>query len=218
VPLKLKELGAGDITNAVLNKALAYTVVFLLAPIVSFRSDRTRTCWGRRIPYLLWSTPFVGLFLVLIGYYDSLTNLVTGGAAQVTLMGITITKATATLMVIGTLMIGWDFRDILVQQREAEIAPQEPDEDQAGVAEGADLKLRLGFGEPAAEPGGPRRFGLAAFVLRRGGEGRGGGLDRLDRLFGSGHPSPRDLRRRIPRRRILRNFRRILTRPDYSIA
>ena len=114
LPLKLKEMGASDTANSVLNKTLAYTITFFLAPWVSFRSDRTRTRWGRRIPYLLLSTPFVGLFLCAIGYYDSLTTLFTGGAEQVRFLGMTITKQTAAILVIGALMVGWDFANIFV--------------------------------------------------------------------------------------------------------
>jgi maltose/moltooligosaccharide transporter len=114
LPLKLKELGAGDTTNMVLNKTFAYAMAFLFAPLVSFRSDRTRTRWGRRLPYLIWSTPFVGLFLILIGYYDTLTNLFTGGADQVQFLGATLGQGTVKLIVFGALLIGWDFANIFV--------------------------------------------------------------------------------------------------------
>jgi len=114
LPLKLKSLGAGDTTNAFLNKTIAYTVVFLLAPIVSVRSDRTRTRWGRRIPYLLWSAPFVGLFLVLIGHYESIANLFAGNATELKILGVAISRSTLTLIVLAVLIIGWDFANIFV--------------------------------------------------------------------------------------------------------
>src|SRR2546430_10284415 len=114
LPMKLKEIGAGDTTNSVLNGTIAYTITFFLAPMVSVRSDRTRTRWGRRIPYLFWSTPFVGLFLVLIGCYDSLTNLVIGHAAQVSLLGFTLTRAGVSIFILGTMLVGWDLANIFV--------------------------------------------------------------------------------------------------------
>ncbi len=114
LPLKMKHLGAGDTSIAVVNTTIARTVVFLLAPIVSVWSDRTRTRWGRRIPYLLWSAPFVGLFLVLIGHYEGLTNLLAGDSAQFSILGMTIGRTPLTLLVLGGLVIGWDFANIFV--------------------------------------------------------------------------------------------------------
>lgn len=54
-----------------------------LTPLIGFLSDRTRTRYGRRIPYLLIGAPISALFLALIpvGWATSLTVLV--GAAVV---------------------------------------------------------------------------------------------------------------------------------------
>ena len=112
LPLKLNELGAGDTMNAVLNKTFAYSVVFFLAPVVSFRSDRTRTRWGRRIPYLFWSAPFMGFFLILIGLYEPLTRMITGGADQVMFLGYTVSRTTVAVTVIGVLIDGSDLAGI----------------------------------------------------------------------------------------------------------
>ncbi len=40
----------------------------VVCPIVSFKSDRTRSRWGRRIPYVLVSVPFLSLMLLAIGW------------------------------------------------------------------------------------------------------------------------------------------------------
>ncbi len=72
LPLKLNQLGANDTVNAILNKSISYAVIFFLAPLVSVWSDRYRSRIGRRIPFLLWSTPLVGLFMIMIGSYDKL--------------------------------------------------------------------------------------------------------------------------------------------------
>ena len=45
---------------------------FIINPIVSTRSDRTRSRWGRRIPYLLFTPPFTALFLILLGWSDQI--------------------------------------------------------------------------------------------------------------------------------------------------
>jgi len=114
LPFKLKDMGASDTTNQVLNRSIAYAIAFLFAPAVSMHSDRHRGRWGRRIPYLLWSTPFVGLFLVLIGYYDSLTNLVLGTTEAVSFLGLEIGRSSVALIVIGALFIGYDLSNIFV--------------------------------------------------------------------------------------------------------
>lgn len=113
-PVKLKELGAGDVTNAVLSKTMAYSVAFLLAPWVSTKSDRTRTRMGRRMPYMFWSTPFVGLFLVGIGLYEPLTKLMTHGADHANIMGFTISSSSLTIAVLGLMIVCWDFANIFV--------------------------------------------------------------------------------------------------------
>ena len=81
--------------------------------MVSFRSDRTRTRWGRRIPYLFWSTPFMGLFLVLIGCYEALTSLFTGGAEQVHAARVAVQQhGDVDRRCIGVLIVGSDFAGI----------------------------------------------------------------------------------------------------------
>jgi Na+/melibiose symporter-like transporter len=112
--LKLKDMGASDMVNVLLNKTIAYVVVFLFAPAVSFRSDRHRGRWGRRMPFLFWSTPFVGLFIFLMGCYEPLTNLVTGGAATATIMGFTLSSTAVSLIVFGILFVAYDFSNICV--------------------------------------------------------------------------------------------------------
>ncbi len=114
LPLKLNDLGADDATVVILNKTLAYAIIFVFAPIVSFHSDRHRGRWGRRIPYLAWATPFVGLFMVLIGCYGDVVNLLIGNAAHATLLGFEISRKTLTLLVFGALFVGFDFANIFV--------------------------------------------------------------------------------------------------------
>jgi maltose/moltooligosaccharide transporter len=114
LPVQLSNMGASDVTNAVLSKTVAYSVAFLLAPWVSTKSDRTRTRFGRRMPYLFWSTPFVGLFLVGIGLYEPLTKLITRGADEANIMGLTITASNLKIAVLGVMIVCWDFANIFV--------------------------------------------------------------------------------------------------------
>jgi maltose/moltooligosaccharide transporter len=112
LPLKLNQMGANDTVNAVLNKSISYAVIFFLAPMVSVWSDRYRSRLGRRIPFLLWSTPLVGLFLILIGSYDKLTTVAMGQAEHLEVLGFTLTRKAVALGIMATAIIGFDFVNI----------------------------------------------------------------------------------------------------------
>ena len=70
LPLMLKNHNASNLTIGLLVGSLPSLLNFIINPIVSTSSDRTRSRWGRRIPYLLFSSPFVVLFLILLGWSD----------------------------------------------------------------------------------------------------------------------------------------------------
>ena len=77
----------------------------IMTPIVSFHSDRCRSRWGRRIPYMLFTAPFLCLFAVALGYSDDIftyfkAHLDENGA---------IPPMTAGLAVIGFFVIGFSF-------------------------------------------------------------------------------------------------------------
>lgn len=57
VQLMLKQMGASDMIAGLLIGSLPSAVTMLLGPVVSYRSDRHRSRWGRRIPYLFATTP-----------------------------------------------------------------------------------------------------------------------------------------------------------------
>ncbi len=109
MPLKLKALGASDTLNAAVNKSLAAFITFFMTPFISFRSDRHRGKTGRRIPFLRWSTPFVGLFMVLMGFSDSFAALLSGTSQVFQIAGLTITKPVLTLILISIFLVGFDF-------------------------------------------------------------------------------------------------------------
>ncbi len=111
---KLKDLGAGDFTIGLFNKTFGITIAFLFAPAVSMKSDRYRSPLGRRLPFLIWATPFVGIFLILVGCYNPITNFFTGGADAVQFLGMTLSSTTVTLIVIGALVVGYDVSNIFV--------------------------------------------------------------------------------------------------------
>jgi MFS family permease len=65
LPIILKQHGATDTEIALIVSSLTALMQLIVMPVVSYRSDRTRSPWGRRIPYIFWTTPFVSLLLGL---------------------------------------------------------------------------------------------------------------------------------------------------------
>jgi len=57
VQLMLKEMQASDMMAGFLIGSLPSAIGMLLGPVISYRSDRHRGRWGRRIPYLMITTP-----------------------------------------------------------------------------------------------------------------------------------------------------------------
>lgn len=72
LPLKLESLNSPNWLLSLIVTTIPSMMNFMINPIVSFRSDRYRSRWGRRIPFLLVATPFVTLFLILLGFSEEI--------------------------------------------------------------------------------------------------------------------------------------------------
>jgi Na+/melibiose symporter-like transporter len=66
VQLLLKRYHASDTLVMLLMTVLPTVIGMFLGPIVSFRSDRYRSRWGRRIPFLLIPTPVAALSMMAL--------------------------------------------------------------------------------------------------------------------------------------------------------
>lgn len=55
----LKSLNAGDFLVGLIIGSIPAAIGMIIGPIVAVKSDRTRTRWGRRVPFLLIPLPFV---------------------------------------------------------------------------------------------------------------------------------------------------------------
>ena len=67
-PLQVRDMGGNNKIVSILSITLPNILVFTVVPAVSFRSDRTRTRLGRRIPYILYTAPFLAAFLIALGW------------------------------------------------------------------------------------------------------------------------------------------------------
>ena len=70
MPLKLHDLGAPNWLLGMMMTTLSGGITFFLNPVISFKSDRFRSRWGRRIPFIVGSAPLLVACLVLIAFGD----------------------------------------------------------------------------------------------------------------------------------------------------
>jgi MFS family permease len=72
IPLKLNSLGASSTLMTILLSTLPSLLNTTICPWVSFKSDNHRGRFGRRIPFILYSMPFLVISLFLIGFSSQL--------------------------------------------------------------------------------------------------------------------------------------------------
>lgn len=68
LPLQIKSLEMPNWLIGVIVISIPSTLNVILNPIISTVSDRTRSRWGRRRPFMLFATPFISLFLCVMGF------------------------------------------------------------------------------------------------------------------------------------------------------
>jgi MFS family permease len=66
--LLLKHFNASDLLLGVLVTSLPQAMALVVTPIISYQSDRLRTRWGRRIPFLFATAPLAFLSMVGLAY------------------------------------------------------------------------------------------------------------------------------------------------------
>ena len=64
----LRKYEASDFLTSLLLGSIPACITVLVWPVVSVWSDRTRTRWGRRVPFLFFPTPFIFGAMVGLGY------------------------------------------------------------------------------------------------------------------------------------------------------
>ena len=68
LPLTLKEMGTSNQLIGLIVGSVPAAMNMVMNPVLSTWSDKFRSRFGRRIPFLLFATPFVTLFLLLVGW------------------------------------------------------------------------------------------------------------------------------------------------------
>lgn len=111
LPLTLKNLQASNLAISLLVSTIPSILNFIINPIVSFRSDRHRGRWGRRIPFLFWPTPLLSLFLVLMGFSPAIGRFLHGSVIS---RFSVISPTLVILVTIGVLMVCFQICNMFV--------------------------------------------------------------------------------------------------------
>lgn len=99
IPLRLKSLGCSSTVISIFLTTVPCLVLLFWNPIISTWSDRHRSRWGRRIPFLFGGTPFMVLILVGLGFSTQLGHFFSG------LLGGVISPATASIGMIAACLV-----------------------------------------------------------------------------------------------------------------
>jgi MFS family permease len=109
--VKFKSLGASSLSVSLLLSIIPMAINMGTNPIISFRSDRFRSRWGRRIPFIVVSMPFLVLLLIGVGYGDSLGYWL---HQNIEALSSRFHPNTVALLVIGILMTLFNFVNMFV--------------------------------------------------------------------------------------------------------
>lgn len=75
VQLALKSYGATNTFQSYVLVFIPHAVALLLQPVIAFKSDRYRSRWGRRIPFMLWTTPLTFFSMIGLAYCPWIADL-----------------------------------------------------------------------------------------------------------------------------------------------
>jgi len=106
MPLKLQQLNSPNLLIGLFLTTLPGILNATICPAVSFRSDRYRSKWGRRIPFMLLSSPFITLFLILIGFSDHISAVIA--------KSFSLNPNTTIFVLIGIFIVGFQFFNMFV--------------------------------------------------------------------------------------------------------
>jgi len=110
LPLKLKALGASNTSMSWIMTVLPNFLTTIVCPWVSFKSDRYRSRWGRRIPFILSTMPFLTISLILLGWSEPLTPVIRHLIPALA----SVAPATTTIWLIAIFLIVFQFFNMFV--------------------------------------------------------------------------------------------------------
>lgn len=109
MPIKFNALGTPNWVLGLILTTIPNLMNTVINPFVSFWSDRFRSPWGRRIPFLAGATPFLVIFLILLGYSEPIAHWIGR-----TFFGGENANLTVILIVIGVFMVCFQFFNLFI--------------------------------------------------------------------------------------------------------
>jgi MFS family permease len=110
LPLKLKSLGSSNWMLGLIMTTAPGILSVTVAPYISFKSDRYRSRWGRRIPFILTTMPFLCCSLAVIGLGDDLSATLQRNSEFLRQFA----PATVTIVLIAGFLIVFQFFNLFV--------------------------------------------------------------------------------------------------------
>ena len=110
LPLKLKDLGCSNWLMGLILTTAPGVLNMTVCPYVSFKSDRYRSRWGRRIPFIIWTMPFLCGSLALMGLGDDLCGMLQRNSEFLR----SFAPATITIVLIAVFLIMFQFFNMFV--------------------------------------------------------------------------------------------------------
>ena len=110
MPLKLKALGASNVLIGLLMTSIPSLLAVFMNPYISFKSDRYRSKWGRRIPFILFTLPPLCISLIGLAFGVDIAKFITTHVHM--LSG--YSPATLAIAIIGILLVVYLFFDQFV--------------------------------------------------------------------------------------------------------
>ena len=110
LPIRLKDLGCSNWLMGLILTTAPGILNITICPYVSFKSDRYRSRWGRRIPFIIGTMPFLAASLVLMGLSDTLAGVLQRHSAM---LG-QVAPATLTIGLIAIFLIMFQFFNMFV--------------------------------------------------------------------------------------------------------
>ena len=110
LPLKLKALGCSNAMMGVILATIPSVLNIAVNPYVSFKSDRFRSKWGRRLPFIMATLPFLCISLVFIGFADPISAFLQAHVPALR----SVAPTTVTLALLGLFMVVFQFFNMFV--------------------------------------------------------------------------------------------------------